>query len=383
MSKYAVIDVETTGFGKSDRVVEIGVVVIDANSGEVVDEFDTLINPLRDVGPTHVHGITASMVETAPTFEEVSGALARVIGGNVIVAHNLPFDQRFLLQEFSRADIAVDAGSGVCTLKLSGEKLILACDRYGITIDHHHRALSDARATAQLLSRLDAPLTTTAFTFGTDLAPGIPRTLRRDSVGGAAMPVSPSRFRVRYPTSDELSMSYLHVLDAYLDDLVLEESERASLNDLAGLYGLDEVKRQGLHEAYIESLIAAARRDGIVTAAEHRLIDAVCLALGVDPSVVPEPSAAVTAPSDLDGLRVCFTGEAIVAGVVMKRDRLESIAANFGMQPVSGVSKKGCDLLVAADPSTASGKAQKARDYGIPIIDIREFMNRIDSSHAK
>jgi len=36
MSKYAVIDVETTGFGKADRVVEIGVVVIDANSGEVV-----------------------------------------------------------------------------------------------------------------------------------------------------------------------------------------------------------------------------------------------------------------------------------------------------------------------------------------------------------
>jgi DNA polymerase III subunit epsilon len=110
VTKFAVVDVETTGFGKSDRVVEIAVVVLDARDLSVVDEFETLLNPMRDIGAVHVHGITPNMVEAAPTFDEVAATLTRVLGGNVIVAHNLPFDRRFLLQEFSRSGIDVDSG---------------------------------------------------------------------------------------------------------------------------------------------------------------------------------------------------------------------------------------------------------------------------------
>ena len=62
---FAVIDVETTGFGKSDRVVEAAVVLLDPNNLNIVDEFETLVNPLRDIGAIHVHGITASMVGEA------------------------------------------------------------------------------------------------------------------------------------------------------------------------------------------------------------------------------------------------------------------------------------------------------------------------------
>jgi hypothetical protein len=59
--RIAVIDVETTGLSNNDRVVEIAIVTLDA-AGDVVDEFDTLINPMRDVGPSWIHGIDASMV---------------------------------------------------------------------------------------------------------------------------------------------------------------------------------------------------------------------------------------------------------------------------------------------------------------------------------
>ena len=79
--QLAVVDVETTGLGKSDRIVEVAVVLIDAHSFEVVDEYETLINPLRDIGPTHIHGVTAQMVEAAPTFDDVSGYLGRLIDG--------------------------------------------------------------------------------------------------------------------------------------------------------------------------------------------------------------------------------------------------------------------------------------------------------------
>ncbi len=106
-----VVDVETTGFGSQDRIVEIAAITLDPLSWEIVDEYDTLINPQRDVGPTGVHGITASMVEAAPTFADILADIARRLQGMVLVAHNLPFDARMLRYEFARCGIAIDAGA--------------------------------------------------------------------------------------------------------------------------------------------------------------------------------------------------------------------------------------------------------------------------------
>lgn len=135
MSRFAIVDVETTGFGKTDRVVELAVVVADGSTLEVVDEFETLLNPMRDIGASHIHGITPSVVEAAPVFEDVVELICPRIDGAVLVAHNLSFDQRFLLNEFSRAGVEASAGSGLCTLKMSGETLAKACDRHGIPLD--------------------------------------------------------------------------------------------------------------------------------------------------------------------------------------------------------------------------------------------------------
>lgn len=380
MSKFAVFDLETTGLGNADRVVEIGVVVIDGATGTVVDEFDTLVNPQRDIGTTSIHGISASMVESAPTFDEVAGALARVLGGNTLVAHNLSFDQRFLLREFARAGVDVDPGIGICTYKLSRERLDVACQRFGVPLPDHHRALADARAAAGILGALAPEGTFAPVRFGTDIPPGVPRTLRRDSVGGAVLPISPSRFRVRYPTVDELAASYLHILDAYLDDLVLDAVERQGLDDLAALYGIDDERRAGLHNAYVAALVMAARRDGIVSEAEHELIESVCRALDASPDLIPEVTARPSV-SALDGQRVCFTGTFVVAGIQMSKEQLAGIAANAGLQPVDDVRKAGCDLLVAADPASTSGKATKARQWGIPVIGISDFMALVDSAN--
>ena len=80
-SRIVVFDTETTGLGKFDRVVEVAAITIDSSTGEIVDEFETLINPQRDIGPISIHGITASMVETAPTFGEIAVALGRRLTG--------------------------------------------------------------------------------------------------------------------------------------------------------------------------------------------------------------------------------------------------------------------------------------------------------------
>ena len=110
-----VVDVETTGFGRSDKIVEIAAITLDSATWETIDEYDTLINPERDVGPTGVHGITASMVEAAPTFSDAIAAIAARLQGAVLIAHNLAFDARMLLYEFERRGIAIDPGAGLCT----------------------------------------------------------------------------------------------------------------------------------------------------------------------------------------------------------------------------------------------------------------------------
>jgi DNA polymerase-3 subunit epsilon len=74
-------------------------------------------------------------------------------------------------------------------------------------------------------------------------------------------------------------------------------------------------------------------------------------------------------------MRVCFTGTVVDAdGRPRSRADLEAIARDRGLEPVASVTKRGCDLVVAADSSSSSGKARKARDFGIPVIDVAEFL---------
>ena len=373
-----VVDCETTGFGKTDRIVEVAVVVLDSSSLDVVDEFDTLLNPERDVGPVDVHGVTASMVEAAPTFSEVAGVLGNKLDGGVLVAHNLSFDARMLAQEFDRLDSQFDPGEGICTLKTTAEKLISACDRYGIALAHQHRALADARATAQLLVRAleDDPTGLPAFVDCSGLELN-PRTLRRDALddsGGSDL----SRIigKATYPSSDHSVIQYLDMLDWVLDDMVITDEERTAMSAIAGELGLDSDQVAQAHESYLRSIVAAAQRDGLITDAENRLMVVVADVLGVETVSIPEVTEKPGDTGIQEGMRVCFTGKAVVNGESYDRAELEVIAASKGLQPVSSVTKKGCDLLVAADPSSMSGKAKKARDWGIPVVSIQEFLSK-------
>jgi DNA polymerase-3 subunit epsilon len=67
MSRYAVIDIETTGFSPAHhhRILEIGVVLVD-DEGNLVYEWETLVNPQRDVAATEIHGLSAADVCRAP-----------------------------------------------------------------------------------------------------------------------------------------------------------------------------------------------------------------------------------------------------------------------------------------------------------------------------
>lgn len=164
---------------------------------------------------------------------------------------------------------------------------------------------------------------------------------------------------------------YLDQLDSALADLQITRDERARLTALAADLGLSTDDLDRLHGEYLDELVAAAARDEVITEEEQRLLRRAAEALGISVQTVdrlterwkaPVSSSIVLEP----GMRICFTGSATYPdGSELGRSTLHDIAAGFGLEPVTSVTKKGTDVVVAADPASQSGKAAKARKYGI------------------
>lgn len=163
---FAVLDVETTGLSPArDRVIEIAVVRC-APDGSFLDEWSTLVDPGRDPGATHIHGISAADLVGAPTFGEIADELMARISGFMVAAHNLSFDAGFLSAEFERVGVAAPDQPSLCTLQLARKSLpgiggysLAACAaELGIAHPNAHRALADTRVTASVLQAIIARL---------------------------------------------------------------------------------------------------------------------------------------------------------------------------------------------------------------------------------
>lgn len=375
VKSLAVFDVETTGLNPSvDRLVEIGIVLLDPATLEVIDEFDSLINPQRDLtGSTKFHGISASMVSAAPTFGDISSRVSDLLSGSIVVAHNLPFDVSFLKSEFSRLGVSPDFGQGIDTLKLTRMNLGSSCIALGIELDDAHRALSDARACADLLvalTRSSNVLSGHPADFGQIPQEGSFRTLRREQVNeghSRQLRIPPIRFCL--PAQDDADLTYLLILDKYLSDGALTAEEIENLHRLAEVLDISAAVPE-LHARYFENALRAAAEDGDISEVEKSYLDWLSSSLGIEMSNVHLPSREVLSLRDFDsGLRVCFTGTT----ADQERD-LYALLMTRGHVPVESVTKKGCDVLVCVDTSTMSGKAKKARDYGIITISVNQFV---------
>jgi DNA polymerase III epsilon subunit-like protein len=378
--RIAVIDVETTGLYKTDRVIEVAIVTMDP-SGAVVETFETLVNPGRDVGPTWLHQVTATMVANAPGFPDVAHHVASRLDGAVVVAHNLPFDQRMLTSELNAAGIDIHWGEGLDTLRVTGCKLGAACSERGIQLgDAAHSALADAHATAQLLVAVAAGFP--AAGLAATARPLEVRPMRVHTRNGHTQAEAPAPYLAAlaqgvHATPD--TAPYIALLDQAIADLQLTREERSELVALAAELGLDPARTARAHRDFLAGLIDAALDDHVLTEAEYDQLCRAAALLDVDIDYVAQRTdgyrSAVTHVVLEHGLTVCFTGVAIDArGRELPRSELEVMARSRGLVPVGNVTAKGCDLLVAADPASRSGKAGKARKFGIPIASVPDFL---------
>lgn len=162
--EYAVVDVETTGSspGRGARVTEIAIVVV--RDGDVVEDFSTLVHPGRPIPGwiTNLTGIDDEVVADAPPFGDVADLVRRRLTDRIFVAHNAPFDWRFVAAEMERARSLLPVGPRLCTLRLARRALpglrrrgLDALARYyDIEIEARHRARGDALGTAAVLLHL-------------------------------------------------------------------------------------------------------------------------------------------------------------------------------------------------------------------------------------
>ncbi|MGW2670938.1 DEDDh family exonuclease [Streptomyces sp. NPDC001272] len=153
---YAVVDVETTGLARDDRIVSAAVYRLDAR-GNVEDHWYSLVNPRRDPGPVWIHGLTSEMLSDAPLFEDIAGEFAERLADRVLVAHNAIFDWQMIAREYARASSAAPVRQRLCTIALSKEldlplpnhKLESLAAHFGVVQQRAHHALDDARVLAE------------------------------------------------------------------------------------------------------------------------------------------------------------------------------------------------------------------------------------------
>jgi DNA polymerase-3 subunit epsilon len=153
---YAVVDVETTGLARDDRIISAAVYRLDAR-GEVEDHWYTLVDPQRDPGPVWIHGLTSEALRGAPLFPEVAEEFAARLDGRVLVAHNAVFDWQMIAREYARAKREAPVRQRLCTIALAkaldlplpNHKLESLAAHFGVVQQRAHHALDDARVLAE------------------------------------------------------------------------------------------------------------------------------------------------------------------------------------------------------------------------------------------
>lgn len=376
------LDVETTGLDSSKhRIVEIGGVIFDSDSNEVLGEFETLINPLRNIPQiaSEKHGLTADHLSAAPTFEEFGPWLSSLLNNRFVVAHNEGFDRRFIRDEFVRIGLSIESGPWICTQRLTGGLSLLAsCEAYGVELVNHHSALDDARACLNILRSLDSSeWKSTAFNLELSKKDFIPpATLTRLQVGLPThrATVTPFSRKLEFPNLDG-EFTYLAVLNEYLEDLSLSAAELDELNSLAISLGLSSEQEESLRVKYLDSIESACMRDGILSEREAQILNLFAQALGIE-SKFASKNESLGLPAK--GSLICVTGTALIGGKMWDKQSWKITLEEHGYRFTDDLRKSDeVALLLQESEGSLSGKVKRAMSWGIPRMTFVSFLGEL------
>jgi DNA polymerase-3 subunit epsilon len=158
---FTAIDFETAN---SSNASACAVGLVKVRGGKVVDTFETLIQPPETIGYWHagnigVHGINPEDVIGAPTLVEALQLMIDFIDGDVLVAHNAPFDMGVLRGSAEHVGFSLPELHYTCSLAISRKtyrglesyRLPAVAYRVGFEEFNHHDALADSLACAYII----------------------------------------------------------------------------------------------------------------------------------------------------------------------------------------------------------------------------------------
>jgi DNA polymerase-3 subunit epsilon len=187
---FLCLDCETTGLdAENERIIEVAAVRFTMN--EIIDRFETLIDPERPISPESmaIHHITDAMVQGKPKVQEVLPALLKFVGKDLIIGHGIRLDIDFITFSAKRHDIpcSIQYNPYIDTLRLArlyGESptnsLEMLREHFNIADEGAHRAMNDVvvnievfkflashfKKTEQMLERLKRPIQLKAMPLG-------------------------------------------------------------------------------------------------------------------------------------------------------------------------------------------------------------------------
>jgi DNA polymerase-3 subunit epsilon len=401
-AEFVAIDFETTGLSPDTpyfhRAVEVGIVRFSLESG-IVAEYETVLNPERDIGAFEIHGITAELASTAPKFLEIAADLTDLLNGAILVAHNKQFDVRFLKAELTRAGITYGYIDGLCTMQLAGllkpdcpRRLNQCCEALDIAPLPSHQALNDAKMTASItekvLKEVGFPALTDVVKIGRPNRQALPPLRRGQHVPKTILQGTYLNHLMTRLTHQTLPINrmgiavaeYLNLLEKSLEDRRIDSAEADSLIDLADRLEISRPQLEAIHATYFSSLCEHVLADGELSMSEEKDLEGVSGLLGITDwreivnATTPRLPIPGAASRIQPGTSVCFTGS-----MRYPRQACIDLAEAAGLAVHVRVTKS-LDILVVADPDSQSNKACKARDYGIRIVSESAFFSLLRHS---
>src|ERR671919_2462415 len=179
---FVVIDLETTSI-KPEFGYIVDVAALRLRDGQVVERFESLVNPGRSIVGHQIHGRWDADVASAPTAAELLPRLAEFVGDTPIVAHNIGFDLPFVMRHMP-TEVDWRPSAVYDTLELAyqlypdaGVYKLADLVRFVFGRDHGaaHRAMPDAGPTAELFLNLTAGLADRLNAVRADIATEVRR----------------------------------------------------------------------------------------------------------------------------------------------------------------------------------------------------------------
>lgn len=415
-SLFAVVDIETTGFSpkRGDKIVEIAIVTTDVQ-GNIVDKYETLVNPNREVSATHIHKITADMVKNAPYIEDVMEDIIYHLNNKTIVGHNIEFDLRFINHEISKYLKKEIVIRGLCTLQLSrhivpdlpARRLDAICEYYDIQEPAAHSAIGDCESTLELFNIFKSTLIENVgfeefiqnFTgpvhFNNNINPKNISFKRKDAVESIKLEANRLFNLIKRlpsnPTDSLPIQQYLNLLDEILADRVITEAEAEILMDFISEFSISQNQVIDVHNEYLRKLTRVYLLDNFLSDSEYKdllkVSNLLCISQDKLDKTIEFEKAKIAKQQvviktnekpDYIGKSICFTGQLIskLEGNLIERSFAQQLAMERGLIIKSGVSNN-LDFLITADPNSLSGKAKKAKELGIKVIAEPVFWNMI------